>query len=715
MPPDPTAQWVAFYRSLGWATVRIPPLAKAPRERDWPDVDYPPESFAPSDNIGIKLGTPSNGLTDVDLDCPEAVALAPLFLKPTSTFGRSGAGKTPGRVIPWDRVGRSRHYLYRCATKTKKPAQSHIEIRSTGLQTVFPGSIHESGEPIEWTEFNPIAEVSEPELHQMIGRLAFATILARVWPQLAGNKHHAVLALAGALWHDGWSLDEAITCLLPAMMLDGSNEPHREHAIRSTWDESEKARVGWPTVDELIGPVDAKALRRAAEMVPSVSKHSAVAGALELHDVGNAERFMREHGEDLRYVQGMGWMQWNGSIWEQQHPTSLVIRSLRTLLKTGEELRDPAVIKWANQSFSAGHISAVETIASKVDKRTTGLDLDANTWVFNCTNGLVDLRTGMLHPTSRDELITKRAGCEYDPAAQAPRFLQFLKEVFAHDVTMASYMLRFLGYCLTGEIREQVFQVWHGHGSNGKSTMIELLLYVLGDYGQRMAEDLLIAKRQGKDSAAPSPDVARMRGARFAVGSEVGEGTRWNEPLVKQLTGGDRIVARHLHREHIEFDPTWKLALAVNYKPIVRGADFGIWRRIHLVPFEVRFSGPSLDTNLLQTLKSEAPGVLAMLVRGCLEWQRTGLLPPNKVIGAVNDYKAEHDVIGAFLNECVRPVERGAVSKSQLYGAFRRWATANGEYVFGNSGFSSRLAERGLHESADKKSWIEVALLEVTF
>lgn len=247
------APTITLYRSLGWATIRVQPLGKAPIGH-WQDRTDEPSDFAAGDNVGVRLGAPSGDLVDVDLDAPQAVVLAPRFLPATATFGRGGE---------------RRHYLYRCATPTKKPGRTHIELRSTGGQTVFPGSMHPSGVPIEWYCFptgGPTA-IAEPELLAAFGRLCAATIIARVWPGLVGNKHDAVLAFAGALWHSGWRLEDALDLLLPAMELDGSREPHREQAIRDTWAGDREQVYGWPTVKRLLGDADAQALERAVELV----------------------------------------------------------------------------------------------------------------------------------------------------------------------------------------------------------------------------------------------------------------------------------------------------------------------------------------------------------------------------------------------------------------------------------------------------------------
>jgi hypothetical protein len=258
---------VTYYRSLGWATIRVQPLAKAPVGA-WQDRTDEPADFRTGDNVGVRLGAPSGDLVDVDLDCPEAVALAGMYLPATATFGRAGM---------------RRHWLYRCAVVTRKPPRTHVELRSTGTQTVFPGSVHETGQPIEWLDFpaTGVRALGAEELLACFGRLCAATVLARWWGsgESRGNRHDAALALAGALWHSGWTEDAARDLLLPAMELDGSSEPHREQAIRDTWGSEREGIYGWPTVERLMG-VEAGAFQRGVELVP-VERPAVVGGEPE--------------------------------------------------------------------------------------------------------------------------------------------------------------------------------------------------------------------------------------------------------------------------------------------------------------------------------------------------------------------------------------------------------------------------------------------------
>jgi len=682
---------IKAYRQRGWATVRVHPLGKNPIGDEWQRRIDEPESFQPGENVGVRLGDPSQGLIDVDLDCPEGVALAPSFLPATATFGRPGKPRS--------------HWIYQCrGVKTKKPKRTHIELRSTKIQTVFPPSIHETGEPITWTDETPVAMISDATLLASFGRLCAATVLARVWPTLQGDKHDTVLALSGALHHTGWPLEAALTMLLPAMELDGSSEPHREDAIRDTWGDHDRPRYGWPTVAELLGPLDAKAFQRGVELVPMLKPEVLVdAAGVELRpltDLGNAERLIDEHKDELRYVDGLGWLEWTGSLWKPTvAPVGRMATTVRRLQQFGTAQGKPQIYKWGYGSESAGRIRAALAFAKDSTEIQSGpADFDRCAWDLCVPNGVVDLRTGVLREHAATDRITKVAGVRYDPSAMAPRFAQFLSEVFCTDDELARFVLRFLGYALTGSVKEQVFQVWIGSGANGKSVLLDTVRYVLGDYAQVLSSDLLIQRRNNRASEAPSPDVARLRGSRFAAGTESEEGQRWDEPRLKQLTGADGIVARHLHKEPFEFDPSFKLVLAVNHKPAVRGTDHGIWRRMQLVPFDAKFEGPTMDRDLGEKLRAEGPGVLAMLVASCLEWQRVGLAPPQKVLDASAAYRQNQDVVGQFLSECVELAEGKTASRSKLYQVYRKWCADSGEYMLGKHTFNNRLRERGCEE-----------------
>lgn len=668
----------------------------------WKDSIDPPESFADGDNVGVRLGAPSGGLVDIDLDCPEAVALAPAFLPPTATFGRTSKPRS--------------HWLYKVVDlstdKSRKPSRSSVEFRSTGGQTVFPGSTHETGEPIEWTpDGAPVTEITEAELLARFGRLAAASVIAQAWPdvQARHDAHHAVLALAGALWHNGWAQDDATALLLAATEVGGGCDPgHREQAIADTWGDHDRGRWGWPKVAEFLGPVEQKAIERVLELCGVVPRLS-VSEIGPLTDAGNAERFLAWYGSDVRHVKGLGWLTWDGVRWSplSRDPMLAALHTIRATGRWAIEHGDATAAKWAHQSESAAKLRACVDVAEALDQRTDVDHLDADPMILNTPSGTVDLRTGEQRPHTREDLITRCTGVPFDPYAECPRFARFLGEVFGNDHQVIAYVLRFLGYSLTGLVHEQVFGLWHGSGSNGKSTLIELLQHILGDYACKLPREMLTASKLSGGAENASPMLVRLRGVRLACGTEEDAGKRWNEALVKELTGGDTIVARKLYADPVQFDPTWKIVLAVNHKPTVRGTDYGIWRRIHLVPFEQRFEGSRKDPTLPYQLEQEAPGVLGLLVRACASWVQTGgLHPPAKVSGAVESYQREHDVIGEFLAEVVEPDPSANTRRADMWKAYRQWSTEGAEYLHKKSAFNRILEDRGLALVYEQGHWV---------
>ncbi len=674
------------YVSQGWALVKAPPLSKGPREANWPTVNYPPECFTEGDNVGIKLGAPSGGLVDVDLDCDEAVALAPRYLPPTAMFGRSSKPRS--------------HWVYVCNTKTHKPTRTHVELRSTGLQTIFPPSIHPSGEPIEWDPQSPAPlRIEEADLLKAVSKLMAASLISRIVVPLQDMRlvHEAMLCLSGILWSEGWSEEDACELLLPAFELNGGPDTgHREQAIRSTFEDVEKERTGWPRFEELTGGPDAKALKRVLKSFPNESRASqALRSEYPQNDDGNAQRLVDLYGEDIMHVNGIGWYRWDGMRWKPSSsgPWSEAVDVGRMLMEQGKTSGGPggeALERWGRTTGNVARIEAMIKAASRHPQiAVEAYELDGDPWLFNVTNGTIDLRSGTLRPHSREDRITKLAPVPYNPEAECPRFDQFLVEVYAGDRHLARYMLRWLGYCLTGHTREQAMGLWHGpEGANGKSTLIELVLEIMGDYGGTIDPDLLL------DTGTQHPTgLMDLKGQRLCVASELEEGKRWKEALVKRITGGDTIKARKMRQDFVEFDPTHKLVVIVNAKPIVRGSGRSFWRRLHLVPWLVSFEGRE-EKDLPDKLRSEAEGVLRYMVAGCLAWQREGLNPPRTMQLAVEDYRASQDVVGQFLAINTERDLKGFTPRAELYQRYRMWASMRQEHCLPASAFYRMIEER---------------------
>ncbi len=344
-----------------------------------------------------------------------------------------------------------------------------------------------------------------------------------------------------------------------------------------------------------------------------------------LTDVGNAERLVERHGEDIRYCYPLSqWLCFGGQRWRGDDAGEVERRSKETVRATLREaapeegpIIDRDLARHALASESRARIEAMIALARSepgIPIRPEEMDLDQ--WLLNAENGTIDLRTGELREHRREDLITKLAPVEYDPSAEAPTWEVCLKTWLPSE-GLRRFVQKAVGYALTGDVSEQVLLFLYGTGANGKSTLINALMEAMGDYALQAAPELLTVKA----SAHPT-ELADLKGARFVASVEVEDGKHLAESLVKQMTGGDRIKARFMRADFFEFSPTHKVFLAANHKPEVRGTDTGIWRRIKTVPFDVTIPKGERDPALLAKLRDELPGILRWAVEGCLLWQR---------------------------------------------------------------------------------------------
>jgi putative DNA primase/helicase len=317
---------------------------------------------------------------------------------------------------------------------------------------------------------------------------------------------------------------------------------------------------------------------------------------------------------------------------------------------------------------------------------------------LNVANGTLDLKAGTLHPHRREDLLTKLTPIRFEPAASAPSWDAFLLGIFDGDTGLIRFVQRAVGYSLSGSTREQVLFLAHGSGANGKSTFLETIREAAGEYAQQAPPEMFLEQRAG----TIRNDVARLPGARLVTAVETGEDRRLAEPLVKQLTGGDMVAARHLYRDYFEFGPQCKAWLATNHRPEIRGTDEAIWRRIRLIPFTVTIPEDERDPNLLETLRAELPGILAWAVAGCLDYLQHGLGAPEAVTAATAGYRADMDVIGTFLDECCVLGTHARAKAVDLYQTYITWADAAGERDrLTKKDFGQRLAERGFAKERD--------------
>jgi putative DNA primase/helicase len=431
-----------------------------------------------------------------------------------------------------------------------------------------------------------------------------------------------------------------------------------------------------------------------------------------LTDLENAKRLVAKHGSDLRYLPQWGkWLIWDGARWAEDRTQEIERRAKEVVLdlyvdasKIKDDVKRRTFVERARRCESYGRITSMVALArSELPIPVTPDQLDTEPWLLNVPNGTVDLRTGDLCQRRREDLITKLAPVVYDPRAECPQFLNFLKHITGGDVAIIEFLQKVFGYCLTGDTGEQCFFILYGTGANGKSTLLNTIRTILGDYAKHAQTETLLEKR----GDGINNDVARLHGARFVDAIEAEGGRRLAEALIKKLTGGDPVTARFLYREHFEFRPTFKLFLAVNHKPPIQGTDHGIWRRIRLIPFEITIPQAQQNKHLGDELLAEAPGILRWMVEGCLAWQRDkGLVLPAKIQAATETYRSEMDVLAQFVSQ--RCIQRQKVREAAtaLYAAYTEWCDETGERPVNQREFCSRLKERGLVHRRTKHGYV---------
>ena len=311
---------------------------------------------------------------------------------------------------------------------------------------------------------------------------------------------------------------------------------------------------------------------------------------------------------------------------------------------------------------------------------------------LNVLNGTLDLKTGELRPHRCEDLITKIAPVEYRSDAKAPRFQKFLKRILPNK-KVRFFLRRVFGYAITGYVFEKIVLILYGSGDNGKTTLLEIIRQVLGGYAGQILINVLMANR-GEVSAAARSDPADLRGKRFVTSSESEAGQQLAEAQLKYLTGMGKIKAKRMRKDHFEFDPTHKLFIDANHKPVIRGTDEAIWNRICPIQFQVSIPKDEQDKQLLDGLKAEASGILRWLVAGCLEWQREGFSLPEEIRSALDEYRLEMDSIERFLRICVQD-SSSQVTKKSLHEHFLAWCDENDEKSISKKSFGGKLRAKG--------------------
>jgi putative DNA primase/helicase len=417
-------------------------------------------------------------------------------------------------------------------------------------------------------------------------------------------------------------------------------------------------------------------------------------------DYGNAERLHALFGHEFKYCSALGYLVWDGMRWRVDEDESAM---RRLALETARELFAQAgIVKdsdqrevWVRHSLSCERSAALKN-AVDLTKTIPGVtidvqQLDRNPMLLNVSNGTIDLNTGLLKDHDPADLITKLATVEFDLMAECPRWLEFQRTICASDDDLILFKQRAYGYSATGKTSEDALFIPYGTGANGKSTELDAIGGILGDYANTAQFETFAVKK----NESVRNDIADLMGARFVSASEGENRQRLAEGLVKQMTGGDVMKARFLHKEYFRFKPAFKLWLATNHKPVIRGTDHGIWRRIRLIPYAVTIPQEQRDKKLKEKLEAEKSGILNWILEGCRLWLEQGLGEAEAVRTATESYRRESDVLAEFITARCVVGELHSEIAGDLYKAYERWCEESGEEPFTSNLFGRMLTERG--------------------
>jgi len=440
-------------------------------------------------------------------------------------------------------------------------------------------------------------------------------------------------------------------------------------------------------------------------------------GLLQYTDTSNAYRLLLEYGKSIRFNSvWKKWLVWNGTHWSLDdgfliHDRGLqIVRGIYAELIKTSDYRDRFEIeKHAKQCESVRRRKALIEAASWIPELNVKTDdLDTDPWLLNVKNGTIDLRSGEIKEHDPNDLITRCANVVYDKNAECPVWRKFLMEIMNYNNEVIRFIQNAAGWAVTGDTSEQTMFILFGTGANGKSTFLNTIMSLLGDYSSATPTETFM-KKSGDQM---TNDLARLRGARFVTTTEAEQGRRLSEPLIKQITGNDRITARFLYGEYFNFVPTFKIWMATNHKPVIKGTDHGIWRRIKLIPFTTRIEEEKQDKHLEKKLIEESSGILNWLLEGAMRWRKEGLNVSKTVVTATDEYRGEMDVIGAFIKERCEQKMGVSIGARELFKNYQDWCEENKEHACSERFFGLQLKDLGILQKrlSDGRYWQNVQL-----
>lgn len=427
--------------------------------------------------------------------------------------------------------------------------------------------------------------------------------------------------------------------------------------------------------------------------------------ALVYGDTLNGRRFAALYRDILLYAYGRGkWLRWTGLRWEwcddsvaleaAKHTAQETLsRAIKEFEAQPHSIESKKSLAHARDAFNLKRLNAMMICGASEPGMHVGEMglLDADPMMLGCQNGVVDLKTGTLIAAHPDQLITKSVSVNFNTEATCPRWERFLAQITLNDEFTVQYLQKMAGYFLTGKVSEELLHFLFGFGRNGKSVFSNVLTRIWGSYALTAPAEMLMRR----DKSASTNDIARLVGVRLLMANETRNGQAFDDLLLKTLVSTERMSARFLYQEYFDFWPTHKILIRGNHKPLISDETEGAWRRIRLVPFELKLDEQHADQQLEESLMQEAEGILAWAVEGCLLWQKEGLNASPRIMSASAGYRKECDLIGEFLEDYVID-PRGQISQQKLWDDWRVWCQGNGVREGSKKAFTRKLEGRGI-------------------
>lgn len=739
-------QSIREFSELGAALLRLRPKSKRAIELGWGNApSLNGEEFEQrrqaNENIGIRLGEPSEtqfgflAALDFDVKTLEAEPEArealqrhcPNYAELPSVISGSG--------------GFSRHYYL----FTTAPLESwviekadgwELAVKGTGTYVVAPGSIHpDTGNPYVWERrmeadlweltqapsvdlaclqrpSRPMSEkpadpIELDRLAQALEAIDPGSLGYEDWRNSGMALHHETGGSPEALeiW-DTWSKRD----------LRSKNEGYPgRRAIEQQWRGFGKQRNRQPITgatllqmarvalsealfDELDELSDLPTDDTGSKIDDPGKKEGDPLADFELTEDGVAKALSHAYKNKLKFCHTSGkWYVWTGSHWRRED-TRLAFHWCRKMCQKVRNTNPDA--KAAAKALSRHNTATGVEKFAQADRAfaVQAEQWDRNLWLLGTPDGTVNLKTGELKPARQNDFVTKLAIAgpipleEFDADQHCPRWLEFLRHATGQDEEVIRFLGQWAGYCLTGDTREEALLFVHGPGGSGKSTFINTLATIVGDYARSMETESLTAQRHARHST----EIARLTGVRLAYASETEAGKAWAENRIKQLTGGDTMVARFMRQDDFQFKPQLKLTIVGNNRPTFEKLDSALRRRFNVLAFDKVPAKP--DHGLKAALDAEHPGILAWAIQGCLDWQENGLLRPAKMLRETEEYFASEDVFANWLDEKCDLAPNNMVRSSELLNNLNWYLHTQGRARWTTNQFADEMKTRGFSQ-----------------